>query len=198
MKKSHIFLFAVLLFTFQLHSDSATIEIWFLHGSKPKKKFSASENKWFGGLHGGHVWIAVGSRFLSFNPGRKFSIFEKKGETGLFHIDSKPNWGNDTAGLQYTIFRKKIDSATAELFHHLADSLSQFPPFHYAFFGHRCASAGAFVLSQLKILPMYSKTKLIYKFFYPKRLRKYLTQRSTKCEFFVEFKKGKNNRKWEK
>jgi hypothetical protein len=61
--------------------DTAYLKVHFLYGSKPLKKFRDTEQKWFGGILGGHVGIEGDSdRIVNFLPSGKFHWFAKKNE----------------------------------------------------------------------------------------------------------------------
>jgi hypothetical protein len=49
--------------------DSTAIKIHFLYGSKPAKEYKDVEQKWFGGMYGGHAGIEIDSnQILNFLP----------------------------------------------------------------------------------------------------------------------------------
>src|SRR5580765_7277209 len=59
--------------------DSIYLKVHFLYGSKPLKKHNATEQKWFGGVLGGHAGIECDSdKVLSFSPTGKFHLFSRK------------------------------------------------------------------------------------------------------------------------
>lgn len=57
------------------HKDS--VLVLFVYGSKP---LAANEEKWFGGIHGGHVSVQYKDKFISFIPNNGFHYFSKKKE----------------------------------------------------------------------------------------------------------------------
>lgn len=62
-----------------IQNDSLKIiKVHFLYGSKPKKEFRFLEEKWFGGMHGGHVSIETDHEVTGFGPQGKFHIFGNK------------------------------------------------------------------------------------------------------------------------
>src|SRR6218665_325152 len=57
-------------------SDSVTIRVHFLHGSKPKRQFRHEEDRWFGGVLGGHAGIEYEpNRILNFQPRSRFHVY---------------------------------------------------------------------------------------------------------------------------
>ena len=59
--------------------DPTYLKVHFLYGSKPLKKYKDTEQKWFGGVLGGHVGIEGDSdKIVNFLPSGKFHWFTKK------------------------------------------------------------------------------------------------------------------------
>ena len=69
--------FLTLLFCFifflSYSQDGIFLKVHFLYGSKPLKRDKNTEQKWFGGILGGHVGIEVKEdKVLNFLPSREF------------------------------------------------------------------------------------------------------------------------------
>lgn len=67
-------------------SGVTSIKIHFLHGSKSAKCCRKTEGKWFGGIHGGHVYMQLGNELMSFYPLNNWHIFSKKKDIGGAYV----------------------------------------------------------------------------------------------------------------
>ena len=97
LDRSRIIIYITLLS--QIHAvknktQTTTITVHFLYGSKPAKKYKKAESKWFGGIHGGHVGIETDSNnILNFVPTGSIHIFHHKKEFhGGFRIHRHSNF----------------------------------------------------------------------------------------------------------
>ena len=60
-------------------NDSVLIRVYFLHGSKPMCAFKETEDRWFGGVLGGHAGIEYESnKILNFQPKSRFHLFSNR------------------------------------------------------------------------------------------------------------------------
>lgn len=184
--------------------DTSYLEVHFLYGSKPKKEFKASEEKWFGGILGGHVGVALDStQILNFVPSGKLHIFAKKADPHSSFVlhsyqDFYSIFGGPTDSMKRTIVYIPITKQQKLAFDSLSKAYQDSTPYDYAFFGMRCGAAGYDVLSQLQILPDYSYTRTYWTIFYPKKLRKRLLAQATKNGWKVAKQEGTKRRKWER
>lgn len=84
---------------------------------------------------------------------------------------------------------------------HQLDSISAIyvagAPYPYAFFGMRCAAACYHLLSHTTLYPELNENKMIRKFFYPRRLRKYLLREAKKQHWETHITPGRKTRKWD-
>ena len=198
-------LFIVFLFYFTLShaQDSLCIKVQFLYGSKPLKKYKNTEEKWFGGIPGGHVGIeGDNGQFYSFEITGKNKIFNGKPDNSAYKlVTGEEFWSvmktKEDSLKKATIIipitehqKKKFDSITT-------DYVKQVP-YGYAVFGMRCASSTYEILAQMGILPQYSHFKTCMKIFYPRRLRKRLLSKAEKNNWDVLRQQGTPKRKWEK
>src|SRR6202008_2283964 len=79
------------------------IKVHFLYGSKPKRQFKATEPKYFGGLHGGHVSMEIGEEIVGFGPANSFHIFShRKNRHSSYDKRKVTDWAKDTATAKYT------------------------------------------------------------------------------------------------
>ena len=160
------------------------------------------ENSWFGGKMGGHVGIEVDSnKILNFVHQGTFHIVSSRKKNGKYIITSRSQFNSILGGDS-----NKVKTITilvpvkAEQFQKL-DSLSRAylieSPYDYAFLGMRCAAASYEVLSQIGLLPHYSKSKTVLKIFYPKLLRKELLRKAQENGWVTIRQAGSNRRSWE-
>ena len=183
--------------------DSFYLKVHFLYGSKPLKKYKATESKWFGGMLGGHVGIESDSgKILNFIP---------KGEFHWFAKNDKPHsaYAEHGAGGFYSILGGNADSAKKAVviipisfqqkqrFDSISNAYLKQTPYDYAFFGMRCGAAAYEILGQLDILPSYSYSKTYKKIFYPKKLRKRLFKKAKENGWTILKEEGSPKRKWE-
>jgi len=201
--KMPLFLLFLFCFTHSYSQDSSCIKVQFLYGSKPLKKYKNTEEKWFGGILGGHVGIEGDSgKFYSFEIIGKNKIFNGKPDNSAYKlVTGEEFWSvmktKEDSLKKATIIipvshdqKKKFDSITT-------DYLKQVP-YCYAVFGMRCGSSTYEILAQMGIFPQYSDFKTYMKIFYPRRLRKRLLSKAEKNNWEVLRQQGTPKRKWEK
>ena len=201
--KMPLFLLFLFCFTHSYSQDSSCIKVQFLYGSKPLKKYKNIEEKWFGGILGGHVGIEGDSgKFYSFEIIGKNKIFNGKPDNSAYKlVTGEEFWSvmktKEDSLKKATIIipvshdqKKKFDSITT-------DYLKQVP-YCYAVFGMRCGSSTYEILAQMGIFPQYSDFKTYMKIFYPRRLRKRLLSKAEKNNWEVLRQQGTPKRKWEK
>lgn len=187
-----------------LAGEQHYLNIHFLYGSKPLKKYRDTEQEWFGGLLGGHVGIEGDSdRIVSFVPAGSFHLLAKKNDRhsrwathdrsafyGLF--------GTPPDSVKYSIIRIPVSVAQYQQFKEIVAKYQENTPYDYAFVGMRCGAAASDILGQLGILPDYSVQKTSVKVFYPAMLRKRLLKMARAHHWTVTTKSGSVRRKWEK
>ena len=183
-----------------LAGDSLFFKLHFVYGSRPKQAYRSSEKSYFGGIHGGHVYMEIDHDIFSFGPdhGRWHIFGHKRKIVGCYRLDSNLVWCGDTGRLKITsitipVSRAQMQQLKALEHHYLGSS-----PYDYAFFGMRCAAAAYDVLSTTGICKKRSRAGTITKNFYPKRLRIRLLKRAAREHWIVEKQEGRNTRRWEK
>ena len=175
------------------------IKIHFLHGSKPAKCCKKTEGKWFGGIHGGHVYMQAGNEMFSFLPLGNWHIFaHKKDIGGGFFTETEEQWRSDTAADRYTTIEIPLSKQQTAEYAEIRKQYLKSSPYDYAFFGMWCASAAYEVLSHLDIVKPRSNFSNVRKNFYPKKLRKKLLRLARKNNWTVIRKQGRVSRKWER
>ena len=200
----------VLILFFQILSvcatsnDSTFIRVYFLYGSKPKKKFKKEEPKWFGGKLGGHVGIGLDSNtIIDFLPRGSLHVFAKNDDPhGQFVLHSRRGFWEVFGGRQDEV-KKAIVEIPISLdqrmqIDSIANNYLKTTPYDYAFFGMRCGASTYEILAQLGILKELSYRKTFWKIFYPKKLRRRLFKLANKNGWKIIKIEGSEKRKWEK
>ena len=183
--------------------DSSFIKVQFIYGSKPLKKYQATEKKWFGGLSGGHVGIETDSnRVLDFHHYKSFHVFtsnnNKHSRFLLRPIDefwSGFHCPGETVKKATVII--PVTKAQKQRFDSIANSYLSSSPYDYAFIGMRCAAATYDILSQLGVVERYPLRTIYMKIFYPKSLRLRLYTKAKENGWAVVKQEGSSKRKWE-
>lgn len=171
-----------------------TVKILFVYGSKPIAK---GEKKFFGGLHGGHVSLQYRGGFASFTHSGSLHIFPRRKVHSKFIIEKDDHFRADTSISKYVIIDIPVDSSESRSLDSIITQRLKDPEYDYAFFGFRCASSAYEVLSRAGTYIRYSRRKIIFKFFYPKLLRKRLLNEARQKHWKLTFKEGIPTRKWE-
>ena len=194
----------VLCYSIKGNSDSVTIKVHFLHGSKPKAAYKYTEDRWFGGILGGHAGI-------EFEPNQIINFLPRSG----VHLFSKPKIINSKFSIHdttsfYAIMSGKIDTVKSTIVYirisdtqkNKLDSIvagyRKRAPYDYAFFGMRCGAAAAEILGQIGVL---KKTGLRHTWmhtFYPRKLRRRLEHDASLRNYLIVKSEGNRRRKWEK
>jgi hypothetical protein len=186
-----------------------TLKVHFLYGSKPLKQYKHVEEKWFGGILGGHAGIERDNgKILNFLPIGQFNsgrlhLFAHKNNKRSAYLEHTYNpfyeilGGNSDSAKKAIVYipitleqKQKLDS--------IATIYLKEVPYDYAFFGMRCGAATYELLGQLNILPNYGYTKTWIKIFYPKKLRRQLFKKAVKNNWKIIRNEGSIRRKWEK
>lgn len=186
-----------LIISFVGHSQTDTITVVFIYGSKP---ITESESEWFGGKLGGHVGLQLNKdSVFHFNPGGKVSAFQKKNLPGNWVMSSSEQfwctWGCDsmkTLSVQIPITQQQKSNLTIAI-----EQQNEHTDFCYAFFGMRCTSSCYYLLSKTGIYPVLGEKKMIRKYFYPRKLRKKLLKDARQKDWTTISTVGTVNRKWD-
>ena len=175
----------------------------FLYGSKPAKKHKGTEQKWFGGVLGGHVGIEGDSnRVINFLPSGKFHWFAKNdNKHSTYAVHSVDDFyrilGGSNNDVKKAIVYIPVTTQQKQTFDSISAGYLKQAPYDYALFGMRCGAATYEVLGQLEILTKYSYGKTYRKIFYPKKLRKKLFKKAKENGWTIVRQDGSNTRKWE-
>jgi hypothetical protein len=199
MNYIHTILFILLSAASFAQSDSVRfIKVHFLYGSKPKKQFKATENKYFGGLHGGHVSIQVGNIDYGFEPTDKVHILAHKRHHKADFVDNIVNGDMryDTTS-KVTTFIIPVSIEQYNRLNSIHQNYCKAEPYDYAFFGMRCASTAQDILGQIGVVKKKKRFNNILTTFYPKKLRKRMFRLARKNNYTVIQRSGRISRKWE-
>ncbi len=178
---------------------SGVIKVNFLYGSKPKRKFRNTEVKYFGGLHGGHVSVQVGDTDYGFGPTfMPVHIFPKRRRQSVFEARELQGQTRYGSGNKTVTFIIPVSQRQLERLDSMHKAYCKAPPYDYAFFGMRCASATQDILSSAGLVKRKSRLVTILTTFYPKRLRKRMLKLTKARGYQVIFTEGKATRKWER
>jgi hypothetical protein len=204
MKMRLLILLCISFCSIQSHSqDSSFIKVQFLYGSRPLKIYKATEEKWFGGILGGHVGVE-GDRgnFYSFEKNGKNKIFNGGRNNSIYKIETEEEFWNVMKTKEDSIKRTTIiipiTQQQKQKFDSIAASYLKQSPYCYAVFGMRCGASTYDILAQMGFFPQYSRFKTSMKIFYPRRLRKRLLAKAEKNNWTIIRKNGTPKRKWEK
>jgi hypothetical protein len=193
MKSLLIFLFIPLLSICQ--NDTLVVEV--IYGSKPIDK---NERSWFGGKLGGHIGLKIGKdSVMHFVPGGRVVAININSDTGRYLISSSKQF--------YRTFRADT-TKTCQIFIPINSSQKQKllndskpflkeGPYPYAFLGMRCAAACYHLLSLADVTKDLSRSRMTWKFFYPRKLRKYLFKEAKSKGWIIKETPGSTKRKWD-
>ncbi len=196
----------LLLFCFENKAvtDSVYIKVHFLHGSKPKKKFKKEEDRWFGGILGGHAGIEYEpNKIINFQPKARFHIFAKpKLINSKFSVHDTVSFyevlGSSEYPVKKTVIIIKISSDQKLKLDSTAIAYQQRSPYDYAFFGMRCGAAAYNILANTGVVRKISFRKTWKLIFYPRKLRRLLESRAQDQDYTVRKEQGSKRRRWEK
>lgn len=185
----------IILFYFRAALASDSVYVLFVYGSKPKVN---TESNWLGGIHGGHVSVSYDKAFISFVPHDGVRIFPRRSVNSAFVLETDGDFIFDTSRSRYLLLAFEIDSIQRQTLDSICRSKLDTAGYEYAFFGMRCASAAYDLLSVAGVLPKMKRSKMVFKFFYPKLLRKKLLKKAKKENARIFYRPGRKSRKWEK
>ncbi|MDF3025792.1 MAG: hypothetical protein K0S23_99 [Fluviicola sp.] len=185
----------LLPFICQAQTDTLVVEI--IYGSKPIAK---NESHWFGGKLGGHIGLRIGKdSVMHFVPGGRVAATNINSDTGSYLISSTKQFYRTFRADTTKTCRIFIPVSSTQKQKLLNDSKSFLKegPYPYAFFGMRCAAACYHLLSLADVTKDLSRSKMTWKFIYPRKLRKYLFKEAAKKGWKIERTPGSTKRKWD-
>lgn len=185
-------------------TDSLFIRVHFLHGSKPKRKFRHEEDRWFGGVLGGHAGVEIErNRVLNFMPKARFHIFAKpRIINSRYTVHDTVSFyqilSNRPGAVKKTIITIPINQRQKEALDSLGAVYLSQCPYDYAFFGMRCGAAAYDVLAAAGIVPKYRFAKTWRRAFYPRKLRRRLERGAASKGYRLYKEPGSKRRRWER
>jgi hypothetical protein len=174
------------------------IQVHFLYGSKPLKKYKKSEVPYFGGIHGGHVSIQIDSVDYGFSPAGKVHIFSHNKHHSVYHGRETHHQNVYPTGYKVETVIIPITLAQYNQLNAIVNDYCSKAPYDYAFFGMRCASSAQDVLSQIGIVKKRRQFRNIATTFYPKKLRQRLIKLAKQKQYKIINQEGRPTRKWER
>lgn len=182
---------------FWINSQTDTLVVEIIYGSKPK---IADERHWFGGKLGGHIGLTIGKdSVMHFVPGGRVAATNINSDTGKYLMSSKKGFYRtfycDTTKT-CRIFIPVTPAQKQQLLKSATPFLKE-GPYPYAFFGMRCAAACYHLLSLADVTKDRSKSAMTWKFFYPRKLRKFLFKEAKTKGWKITITPGSSKRKWD-
>lgn len=187
----------LILLPFSVISQTDTLVVEVIYGSKPIDK---NERHWFGGKLGGHIGLRIGSdSVMHFVPGGRVAATNINSDTGKYLISSERSFYRtfycDTTKT-CRIFIPITSSQKQKLLKDAGPFLKD-GPYPYAFFGMRCAAACYHLLSLADVTKDLSRSRMTWKFFYPRKLRKFLFKEAKTAAWVIRETSGSTKRKWD-
>lgn len=179
----------------QGQTDTLVVEV--IYGSKP---IDNTERHWFGGKLGGHIGLKIGNdSVMHFVPGGRVAATNVNSDTGKYLISSSRQFYRtfycDTTKT-CRIFIPVSHAQKQQLLTNAAPFLKE-GPYPYAFFGMRCAAACYHLLSLADVTKDRSRSRMTWKFFYPRKLRKFLFKEAKINGWRITTTPGSSKRKWD-
>ncbi|WP_343632281.1 hypothetical protein [Fluviicola sp.] len=190
-------LIILILLPFRAVSQTDTLVVEVIYGSKPIEK---SERHWFGGKLGGHIGLRIGNdSVMHFVPGGRVAATNINSDTGKYLLSSSRQFYRTFYCDTTKTCRIFIPVTPAQKQQLLKDSgpFLKAAPYPYAFFGMRCAAACYHLLSLADVTKDRSRSSMTWKFFYPRKFRKFLFKEATKKGWKITSTPGSIKRKWD-
>jgi hypothetical protein len=179
--------------------ETHLLKVYFRYGSIPEIGYEYIEYQEIGGIQGGHVSLVLDSLEIGFTNDNKIHVFARKDLIkGIFYWTYLKDFEDQVAGKKYTTFLVPL---TDGQYHKLKTILLEYiadPPYDYAFFGMRCASATYDVLSQVGLFEPKKRVVNIISNFYPRLFRRKMSELARKNGYTVIRVKGRKTRIWER
>ena len=118
-----------------------TLRITFLYGSKPAPNYESTQNKWFGGIHGGHVGVAGNTdNIYHFLPDKEFHVRKHYNTRHSKFVMSNSEsfkyvFGTDTDSVKMLHILIPITALQKKTLDSLHRSYLDSTPYDYAFIG---------------------------------------------------------------
>ena len=175
-----------------------TTIVHFIHGSIAQEG-CIYPRKRLGGLLGGHVEIELDGQVYGFRLNQlPVHIFVNNNDfNSKYEVNTKEKWLKRTEYEKITAIYLPINAAQKDKLSSLLKAYLIQSPYDYAFFGKRCASSTADILSQSDIICPLSNTDILTAFLSPRPLRNTLLNLAENKHLLVKKKQGVDCRIWE-
>lgn len=174
-----------------------SIIIHFIHGSIPEKGCKYKKKR-LGGYLGGHIEIEVKKEVFGFlYDSIPINFISKNSYNSNFEIRGRTEWEKFSKNDKITSIHIPISQQQKEGLYRLLKQYVIKEPYDYAFWGQRCSSSTAEILSDVGIINKFSNLESIIAFFYPRTFRYTMIQFAKKNDLKIELKKGIECHKWE-
>lgn len=104
----------------------------------------------------------------------------------------------DTADTRYLIICIPVSRRQSRTLDSVIAERLNAAPYDYAFIGMRCASAAYELLAAANIYPARSINAMVWKYFYPRKLRKSMLKDARAKKWTMISRPGRKTRKWER
>jgi hypothetical protein len=178
--------------------ETHLLKVFFRYGSIPEVGYEYVEYAETGGLHGGHVSLGMDSLEIGFsNIGRVHIFPDTETPTGLFYWEYLKDFEDQVADKKYVTYLVPITDQQYTWLRTILMTYLDNPPYDYAFFGMRCASATYDILSQIGLFDRKNRTANIISNFMPRLFRSKMAELARKNGYTVVRVKGRKTRIWE-
>ncbi|MCB9260822.1 MAG: hypothetical protein H6607_00385 [Flavobacteriales bacterium] len=180
-----------------LNGVSDTAVVHFVHGSIRKENCSYTKKR-LGGFLGGHVEIEVDGFVYGFvqNSLPIHSLPQKKFNSRM-EKHNRQDWQVKVSNDKVTSVYLPIQRFQKNKLKQILNSYCNKTPYDYAFWGQRCSSSSAKILSDAGIFPQFSTGNAIIAFFYPRLFRHVMINLGRKHNLRIKVKKGVECYYWE-
>lgn len=174
-----------------------SIIIHFIHGSIPEPDCIHSKKR-LGGYLGGHIEIQLDDKVYGFlYDSLPINYIPKKNFNSKYEINDFAVWSDKTKYDMITSVYIPVDDTEKKSLKLQLEKYLHTEPYDYAFWGQRCTSSTAEVLSDVGILNTFSNFESIIAFFYPRTFRNTMIDFAKKNDLKINVQKGIDCHKWE-
>lgn len=175
------------------------LKVFFRYGSIPDIGYEYIEYEEVGGLKGGHVSLGIDSLEIGFTNDGTIHLFSRSDNIkGVYYWEYLKDFEDQVSDKKYITF---VVPLTGDQYVKLRTILLGYidaPPYDYAFFGMRCASATYDVLSQIGLFKPRTRVNNIISNFYPRLFRRKMSALAHKNDYTVMRVNGRKTRIWER
>lgn len=174
-----------------------SIKVHFIHGGVTNDRCSYQYER-LGGYLGGHVEVEYKNSVFGFlADSLPINYIPRKSKNSKFEKTSYSKWIKQTKYDRVTSVVIPITKEQSISLNRILFKYNETAPCDYAFFGQRCASLTAEILSRSEIINDFSSFESVVSFFYPRALRFSLLDFAEKNELTIEHRGGIDCVNWE-